>query len=326
MKQLFTAALFTLLVIVHPESLSAEVDPTLRALFSPLPATSIDVNNHLTSKRIALGKKLYFEKKLSKAQDLSCNSCHDLNNFGVDNQKTSLGFNGQRGGRNSPTVYNAALHFAQFWDGRAKDVEEQALGPIMNPVEMAMPSEKEVIDRLLTDSVYISQFKEAFPDESEALNFKNIGKAIGAFERTLITPSKFDEYLNGDEKALSEDAIRGLKAFRDTGCVACHNGSTLGGQMFQKLGIVKPFPTSDLGRYEVTKLDSDKLIFKVPSLRNVSKTAPYFHDGSIQTLEEAVKLMGEHQLGAKMDERKIKDIVAFLNSLTGEIPITASLP
>lgn len=285
----------------------------LRVGLSPLPEAKV------TNKaRIELGRKLYFEKALSKNNDISCATCHNLKSFGVDNKPVSEGHLEQRGKRNAPTVFNAYLHIAQFWDGRAKDVEEQALGPILNPIEMALDSEEEAVARLKAKDSYRELFKKAFPDEKEPLTFKNIGRAIGAFERTLVTPSRYDRFLQGDDTALSEEEKRGLKKFKEHGCIACHNGSTLGGLQFQKIGVVVPYQTEDLGRYNVTKKESDKYVFKVPSLRNVAKTAPYFHDGKIRTLEMAVKLMAKHQLGKKLPDEDIKDIVAFLNSLTAD--------
>lgn len=292
--------------------------PNYSNFFQPLPEKAESAENPSSPARVALGKKLYLETRISKNGEISCNSCHQLDNFGVDNEATSPGHDGTRGDRNSPTSFNAALHVAQFWDGRAKDVEEQALGPILNPIEMGMLGETEVLAVLKEDKMYPDLFKEAFPKDESPITFKNIGKAIGAFERTLLTPSRFDEYLKGDEKALTDAEQQGLKKFVDTGCVACHSGVGLGGHMYQKLGLVVPYETSDTGRHKVTGNDGDKYFFKVPSLRNVVKTGPYFHDGSVKTIEEAVKLMGKHQLGRDLGESDVKEIVVFLGSLTGE--------
>jgi cytochrome c peroxidase len=294
--------------------------PDYRSFFAPLPTVAESKENPLSEAKIALGKKLYLETRLSKNNDISCNSCHGLNSFGVDNKPTSPGHKGQLGGRNSPTSFNAALHVAQFWDGRAKDVEEQALGPILNPVEMALESEQAAVDAIKDDPAYKTLFAKAFPKESDPISFKNIGKAIGAFERTLLTPSRFDEYLKGSDSALTKEEKAGLSTFVKTGCTACHSGVGLGGHMYQKLGLVKPYETKDTGRAEVTGKDSDKYFFKVPSLRNIAKTGPYFHDGSISTLESAVKIMGEYQLGKKLSDKETSEIVVFLNSLTGELP------
>jgi cytochrome c peroxidase len=297
-------------------------DNSWKASFSPLPENAATVEQPTTSDRVALGKSLYFDTRLSKNNTMSCNSCHNLATFGVDNEPTSPGHEGKRGGRNSPSVFNAALHTAQFWDGRAKDVEAQALGPILNPIEMGMESEAKVVERLKADPATVAAFGKAFPGETDPVTYPNIGKAIGAFERTLITPSRFDAYLKGDEKALSAAEVSGAKLFVETGCTACHMGSTLGGQVYQKLGLVKEYETKDLGRFEVTKNDADKKFFKVPSLRNVAKTGPYFHDGSIATLEKAVSIMGEYQLGKKLTDEQVASIVTFLGSLTGTPPVT----
>jgi cytochrome c peroxidase len=294
-------------------SSSAIADDSWKAAFSPLPESAPSAQNPLT-----LGKKLYNDTRLSKAQDISCNSCHRLDAFGVDNEPTSPGHLGKRGGRNSPSSFNAALHIAQFWDGRAATVEEQALGPILNPIEMAMESEAAVIARLKADPTTVKEFQAAFPSEKDAVTYPNVGKAIGAFERTLMTPSRFDDFLRGDASALSEEEKNGGKLFVETGCATCHNGATIGGMMYQKLGLIKPYPTKDLGRAEVTKNEADRFIFKVPALRNVAKTAPYFHDGSIKTLPEAVAIMAEYQLGKKLDDAQVQSIVTFLNSLTAK--------
>lgn len=293
---------------------------SLRALFQPLPKKAENPNNAHSLEKVALGKKLFLDTRFSLSKQTSCNSCHNLATYGVDGEATSSGHLGQRGTRNSPTVLNAALHISQFWDGRAVDVEAQALGPVMNPVEMAMPSEMEVLNRIKADQNYVEMFSKAFPGQPDAITFINFGKAIGAFERTLLTPSPFDDYLNGNDRALSNTELRGLVTFRDSGCVACHNGATVGGQMYQKIGLIKPYPSKDLGRFEVTKSESDKFVFKVPSLRNVAKTAPYFHDGSVKTLAEAIKLMGAHQLGRDLSAQQIEEIASFLNSLTGKTP------
>jgi cytochrome c peroxidase len=292
----------------------------VQSLFKPLPNIAENPNNPITDAKVSLGKKLYLDPKLSKSGEISCNSCHGLKTGGVDNKPTSPGHKGQLGGRNSPTVYNAALHVAQFWDGRAADVEAQALGPVLNPIEMAMGSENECTSYLEKNEDYKKQFAKAFPGEKNPVTFKNMGKAIGAFERTLLTPSPFDAYLKGDSNALTGKQKKGLKTFIDTGCASCHNGVAVGGGMYQKLGLVKPYETKDLGRYEVTKLESDKYVFKVPSLRNIAQTGPYFHDGSVDTLDKAVKLMGSHQLGRDLSDSQVEQIVEFLRSLSGSHP------
>lgn len=289
---------------------------TLKQFFEPLPASIIDEKKHAAL--IALGKKLYLDPKLSVNDTISCNSCHQLNNFGVDSQPTSPGHEGKRGGRNSPTTFNAALHIAQFWDGRAKDVEEQALGPILNPIEMGMPSEAAVVGKLKKIDEYKAMFAEAFKDEKDPIQYKNIGKAIGAFERTLITPSRFDDFLKGDENALNDAEKRGLQKFVHIGCANCHNGVTIGGNSYKKIGLVEEYETSDVGRFAVTGLEMDKKVFKVPSLRNITKTAPYFHDGSVKTLDQAIEEMAEHQLGREVGPGFIEDVKAFLGALTAK--------
>ncbi|MDV6342225.1 cytochrome-c peroxidase [Nitrosomonas sp. Is24] len=289
---------------------------TLKQFFEPLPASIIDEKKNAAL--IALGKKLYLDPKLSVNDTISCNSCHQLNNFGVDSQPTSPGHEGKRGGRNSPTTFNAALHIAQFWDGRAKDVEEQALGPILNPIEMGMPSEAAVVDKLKKIDEYKAMFAEAFKDEKDPIQYKNVGKAIGAFERTLITPSRFDDFLKGDENALNDAEKRGLQKFVHMGCANCHNGVAIGGNSYKKIGLVEEYKTSDVGRFAVTGLETDKKVFKVPSLRNITKTAPYFHDGSVKTLDEAIEEMAEHQLGRKVGPGFVEDVKAFLGALTAK--------
>ncbi len=300
---------------------SAVIDEALLPAFGALPATLESKDNPLTPAKIALGRALFSEVRLSASKDVSCNSCHGLDTFGADGEKTSAGHKKERGKRNSPTVYNAAGHFAQFWDGRAKTVEEQAKGPITNPIEMGMHDEKAVVAELKKVKAYEAQFKSAFPADKDPITMDNLAKAIGAFERTLLTPSRWDTFLGGDKSALTDAEKAGFKRFTALGCNTCHAGPYIGGQMFQKLGLAKPWPkTDDLGRYEVTKQDSDKMFFKVPGLRNVAKTAPYFHDGSVATLEEAITLMGRHQLGVEVSAADVASIAAFLKSTTGELP------
>ena len=289
---------------------------SLKQFFEPLPESIIDEQENAAL--IKLGKMLYLDPRLSVNDKISCNSCHSLSNYGVDNEPTSPGHEGKRGGRNSPTTMNAALHIAQFWDGRASDVEEQALGPILNPVEMGMPNKGDVVKKIKEVDEYKALFAEAFSEEKHPFHYNNIGVAIGAFERTLLTPSRFDDFLKGDEDALNKSEKRGLKKFINMGCATCHNGVVIGGNSYKKIGLVEPYETSDMGRYEVTKIESDKKVFKVPSLRNITKTAPYFHDGSVETLDEAIQLMAKHQLGREVGHGFVRDVKAFLGSLTGK--------
>ena len=300
---------------------NVEINPRLLRRFQPVRARVESDKNPLLESKIQLGRMLYFEKRLSKSQELSCNSCHDLATYGVDHSPTSTGDRGQKGGRNAPTVYNAAGFFAQFWDGRAESVEQQALGPVLNPVEMALPSAAHGVKVLKSMPEYVNRFKQAFPDESDPVTFDNVGKAIGAFERTLMTPSRWDDYLRGNEAALTDPELEGLKIFTNIGCMVCHTGEFVGGAMYQKVGVVEPWPNQkDQGRFEVTKQEVDRMMFKVPTLRNIAQTAPYFHDGSAPTLDVAVRMMGKHQLGLNLSDREITSIVTWLGSLTGKLP------
>ncbi len=283
-----------------------------------------------TPELIQLGEKLYFEKRLSANDTQSCNSCHNVvgKAAGVDNLPTSPGAFGKNGVRNSPTVLNAGFHIAQFWDGRAKDLKEQAKGPILNPVEMAMPSASEVEKKIGQIPEYQELFAKAYPDSltkensntltrAQKITYDNITGAIAAFERTLKTQDRFDDFQKGNHKALSIEEQEGLEKFIATGCITCHVGPLLGGNSFRKLGQINPYEnSSDKGRQDLTKNSSDAFVFKVPSLRNVAITGPYFHDGKITTLEEAVKKMAHLQLGKDLSDSDTKLIVTFLKTLT----------
>lgn len=294
--------------------------------FRALPNTAPNPENLRSDQKVELGYYLYYDVRLSKNNTQSCNTCHNLSTFGVDNQPTSKGDNGGFGERNSPTVFNAALHFKQFWDGRAGDVEQQAGMPVLNPVEMAIPNEQFLVDRLKGIELYQKLFKDAFPNEQQPINYTNIRKAIAAFERELITPSRFDDYLKGNTKALTLQEKKGLSSFINVGCITCHSGVLLGGNMVQKFGVYHPYMNytgskkEDLGVFTQTGAEGDKFIFKVPSLRNISKTGPYFHDGSVAELDKAVSIMGETQLNYKLSGREVENIVAFLGALEGDIP------
>ncbi len=295
---------------------AAELRAKAKELFGPLPDKMPGSEND-TPARIELGRKLYFEKKLSKDESISCNSCHHVDNFqgGVDNESTSAGVGGKHGDRNSPTTLNAGFHFAQFWDGRAPTLKEQAKGPVLNPVEMAMPEEAEVLKRLNADPNYPKLFAKAFPDSADKITYDNTAEAIAAFERTLITHDRFDDFQKGDDKALSQKELQGLSLVMTLGCTTCHVGPAMGGNSYQKLGLIHPYETPDVGRAKVSKDDSDKAKFKVPSLRNVALTAPYFHDGKIISAKEAVTKMAYHQLDKKLTEDEADCIVAFLHAL-----------
>jgi len=313
--------LLTLIPAAALAALAVDVPAAKLRMFRPLPASMDSPSNPGTPAKIELGRMLYYEHRLSKDQKLSCNSCHLLDKYGVDNEPTSDGFKDQRGDRNSPTSYHAAGHVAQFWDGRAADVEEQAKGPILNPVEMAMPDEKTVVATLKSMPEYVALFQKAFPGEKDPVTYTNMARAIGAFERRLVTPSRWDKFLAGDQTALNDTEKAGLLKFVETGCVTCHMGTYVGGSTYQKLGIMKPFPgLKDEGRAKITKKADDQHFFKVPSLRNVEKTGPYFHDGKVKTLQEAVSLMSEYEIGKKLTPADTSAIIAWLKSLTGTIP------
>ncbi len=301
---------------------SSGLTPAVLAVFTPLPDNWDIVGDTLVNERVALGRALFYETLLSDGHDVSCNSCHALNGWGADGRKVSLGHDGRAGSRNAPSVYNAAGHFAQFWDGRAKDVEEQAKGPILNPVEMGMPDSAAVLAHLRASTQYVAAFRAAYPDDENPISYDNMGRAIGAFERRLVTPARWDAFLGGDDSALSAEEKQGLAVFVAAGCQQCHNGATMGGGLFQKAGVMVPWPSLvDSGRMIVTHNPTDLLVFKVPSLRNVEKTGPYFHDGSVASLEEAVRLMAHHQLGKALTSEQTASIVTWLGSLTGSIPV-----
>lgn len=288
-----------------------------QAIFGVLPDKAPGAEKDSTA-LVELGRTLFFDVRLSVNNSQSCNSCHavDRERGGADADQFSLGAYGKRGGRNSPTVLNAGLQTAQFWDGRAGDLAAQAKGPILNPVEMGMPSEHAVIEKLRVIPGYTIAFAEAFKGETEPMTYDNLARAIAAFERTLVTHDRFDDFLKGSDKALNADEVAGLQKFVAVGCISCHNGPLLGGNSFQKIGLVNPYKTTDLGRFAITKDEGDKLKFKVPTLRNIALTAPYFHDGSKGTLEETVHEMGWLQLGRKLTDTEVKEIAAFLRSLT----------
>ena len=269
---------------------------------------------------VELGKKLFFDPRLSRSGGISCNSCHNLSSGGVDNLAASIGDHWQKGGMNSPTVLNSSLSLAQFWDGRAKDLQDQAGGPIANPAEMAS-SHVATVSTLETIPGYVAEFNKVFG--SNAITIDQVTKALAAFEQTLVTPNaRFDQWLKGDDKAINAQELRGYELFKNSGCVACHNGINVGGNSFQKFGVVEAYKTANTsqGRMDVTKQDQDRFMFKVPTLRNVELTYPYFHDGAAKTLNVAVDVMGRLQLGKTFTEAENADIVTFLKTLTGDQP------
>jgi cytochrome c peroxidase len=286
--------------------------------FSPLPDAMPESEND-TAERIALGEKLFFEKRLSINNTQSCASCHRLKDgfAGVDNLATSPGARGEKGTRNSPTVLNSGWQDSQFWDGRAEDLVEQAKGPILNPIEMGMPDEQTVEKKIRGLAEYQNAFTSAFPDDKPAITYQNIAEAIAAFERTLITPSRFDDFMKGNADALSKTEQRGLDTFIKVDCRACHDGALIGGETYEPLGKENPYENqADLGIYALTKDESDHMVFKVAPLRNVALTAPYFHDGKIKTLDEAVRQMGKLQLNEELTDQQVSDITSFLKALT----------
>ncbi len=290
-------------------------------------------DNLTTAEKVELGKQLFFDPRLSFDGTISCNSCHNIMSSGTDNRATSSGISGRRGVRSAPTIWNAAFLTALSWDGRAATLEEQAKEPPLDPLQMGMPSEAAVVERLNAIPAYVAQFKTAFGDK-DAVSYDNMAKAIAAFERTLITPnSPHDRFLAGEKTAMSEQALRGKKVFEQSGCNTCHSGTNFAGPSLPiGQGFYQRFPSysseynkkydlsSDKGRYEVTKVKKDMNRWRVPSLRNVALTAPYFHNGSASTLDEAVRVMAKTQLNLKLSEQRVSDIVAFLESLNGELP------
>jgi len=297
-------------------------------------APPVPKDNPGTPAKIELGKKLYFDPRLSSTGTVSCNSCHNVMEAGEDDRPVSMGVEGKTGARSAPTVWNAAFLSVQFWDGRAASLEEQAKGPLVNPIEMGMDDHAAVVDRIAKIPGYVKEFEEVFGGENP-VTIDNAAKAIAAYERTLITKnSPFDRYKAGDKQALSDQAKRGMKLVETVGCVTCHSGPVFAGpNLPEGQGFFMKFPTTpgtefeeiykltaDSGRYDVTKSEEDRSMWRVAQWRNVAVTAPYFHNGSVPTLEEAVRVMAKTQLGRDLKPDEVSDIVAFLNSLTGEFP------
>jgi len=302
---------------VEQEKPAAPSEPIL-----PLP-DSVDVNMD----KVLVGRSLYFDTALSGDGTVSCATCHMLEHGGAEPRKTSTGIGGQIGPINSPTVLNSSYNFVQFWDGRAKDLQEQAAGPVENPIEMGTKWD-DVVKRLAKNEEYAATFAKLYDD---GITKDNVTDAIAEYEKSLITPSRFDAYLKGDQDAITDAEKQGYQTFKEVGCTACHSGINVGGAMFQKMGLVKdyfkdrgtPITEADLGRFNVTKNESEKHFFKVPTLRNVELTSPYLHDGSRATLEETVKVMGTYQLGRELTDAQVNSIVAFLKTLTGTLPAHA---
>lgn len=316
-------------LLVATSTLAADAVPDTRSraleVFKPLPSTTPAVaHNPITPDKIALGKALFFDPRVSASGVFSCNSCHNLATGGDDNLETSIGHGWQKGPRNAPTALNAVFNIAQFWDGRAENLKAQAKGPVQAGVEMANTPET-VVATLKSMPAYVDWFKAAFPDEADPVTFDNFAKAIEAFEATLITPAPFDAWLNGDDEALTAEEKQGLALFMDKGCSSCHTGINVGGQGYFPFGVVeKPgadvLPQNDKGRFAVTNTADDSYVFRAAPLRNVALTAPYFHSGKVWDLKQAVAIMGTAQLGQELSDGEVALVVAFLNSLTGRMP------
>lgn len=318
-------ALGSLLLAVSSAAAQANADvlrDQANSIFKPIPEQASD---KLEPDQIELGRQLFFEPRLSASHVISCNTCHNIGTGGADNVPASSGHAWQKGARNSPTVFNAVFNVAQFWDGRAKDLEEQAKGPVQNPVEMHN-TPKNVEATLRSMPEYVASFEKAFPGDKQPVSFDNMARALQAFESTLITPdSRFDLYLKGDDNALDAKEKKGLQTFMSAGCISCHNGVNLGGQAYFPFGLVKKpdgkiLPTGDKGRFEVTKTQNDQYVFRAAPLHNIALTAPYFHSGQVWDLEEAVAIMGTAQLGKQLNAEEVGDIVAFLKTATGKQP------
>ena len=314
--------LVSILLLSYIVFFLGSVDAVAKVLDEPI--KPIPLTNNLDERKVELGNRLFHDNRLSGNNKVSCASCHSLNLGGTDQAKYSTGINNQVGGINSPTVFNSKFNFRQFWDGRASDLVEQAAGPVHNPAEMGSNWD-EVLIKLKKDKAYVAAFASIYKDGMQPANIQD---AIAIFEESLTTPnSKFDQYLRGNKAVLSSDELRGYKLFKSYGCVSCHQGVNVGGNMYQKFGVLNEYfikrggiTDADYGLYNVTKDEDDKHVFKVPSLRVAALTPPYFHDGSVETLRDAVEIMFEHQLGRSGTDEEKDAIVKFLHTLVGEIP------
>jgi cytochrome c peroxidase len=305
---------------------SAIVTEEALASFAALPAHQPDAEDPAGRARIELGRALFHDPRLSKNGDISCASCHPLDRWGVDNQRLSRGSDGRETTRNTLSVYNTAGFFALLWDGRQTDLTEQAKEVLLLPRTMAMTKDR-VPEVLRAIPAYVGAFQKAFPGEPEPVTFDNTARALAAFEATLVTRGRWDRFLEGDRAALTEQEKAGFNRFVELGCIACHFGPNVGATMFQKAGLVKPWPdTKDKGRQQITKREADFMVFRVPSLRNVTVTGPYFHDGSVASLDTAIRMMGRHQIGKELDDEDVSSIKSWLGCLTGEIPKDLAAP
>ena len=295
-------------------------------IFGPLPKAMVSEKNPITPEKVKLGKILFYDTRISVDGTVSCSRCHPIGLYAADGLRKSIGNNCKVNPRNAPTLFNAAGQISEHWIGNRIDVEDQAKQSVIGPPSFGMPSYEAVEKKLREIKGYVELFKAAFPADSNAVTVDNFAKAVGAFERTLVTPSPFDAFLKGETAALNEREKRGLKTYIGMGCMMCHFGPYLGGQMYQKFGVLEPYwkytksEPVDEGRYAATKNEADKYVFKVPIHRNVAKTSPYFHDGSVDKLEDAVWIMGKIQLGKDLNKSQVEETVTFLKSLTGKIP------
>jgi len=330
---LIIICLFVFLFVFSEMAFAADKDEDLlkitRGVLGPLPSAMTSDQNSITPEKVKLGEILFYETRISVDGTVSCARCHPFSLYGADGLRKAIGHDGQVNPRNAPTVLNAAGQISEHWIGNRQDVEDQAKQSVLGAATFGMPSYEAVEKKLREIAGYPPLFQKAFPGDKDPMTPDNFGKAVGAFERTLVTPSSFDAFLRGNKEALTDTQKRGLKTFMDIGCVTCHSGAFVGGQMYQKFGIFELYwkytksKEIDEGRYVVTKNEADKYVFKVPVLRNVEKTAPYFHDGSVDKLEDAVIIMGKIQLRKDLSTQQNEEIISFLDSLTGEIPTDA---
>lgn len=318
------AVLMLLVFAAAPAMAAEDLMDRAKQVFEPIPTTP-PKDKIISPQSVELGKMLYFDPRLSSSWLVSCNTCHNLGTAGVDLQETSVGHGWKRGPRNAPTVLNSVYNIAQFWDGRASDLKEQAKGPVQAAVEMNSTPDR-VVKTLKSMPEYVKRFGEVFPDQKDPVTFENMARVIADYEVTLLTPNApIDKFIKGDDKALSKTEKEGLRLFMDKGCATCHSGINIGGGMYQPFGVVeKPgsdiLPRDDKGRFAVTETPSDEYVFKVPSLRNVALTPPYFHSGKVWSLRQAVGVMGTAQLGVDLTDSEASKIVTFLHALTGDQP------
>ncbi len=326
---LFYLLIFPVALYIAGTALAAGNDELIsrsKQVFGPLPSTMPSDSNPITLAKVKLGKILFYEPRISVDGTVSCAKCHPVSLYAEDGLKKAIGNNCKENPRNAPTIFNAAAQISEHWIGNRKSVEDQAKQAVVGPPAFGMPSYESVEKILKSSKGYTALFSDAFSGEKDPVNIDNFAKAIGAFERTLVTPAPFDDFMNGNAAALTDQQKRGLKTLLDTGCMTCHVSPYLGGQIYQKFGVFEPYAKYtksgkiDEGRFAVTKNETDKFVFKVPVLRNVAMTSPYFHDGSVDKLEQAVWIMAKIQLGKDLSKQQIEDIAAFLASLTGRIP------